>query len=70
MFNSTGAVLGLAGANVGNYKQHLEGILPFRNRDVKNDSPISLEDALGDHDGALAVARYLQNLSRTQGGAR
>lgn len=55
LFNSADAVLGLAGANVGDYKQRLEAILPFRNSDVENDSLISLEGALGDHDGAIAA---------------
>jgi len=49
------AVLGLAGANVGDYKQRLEAMLPFRNSSVENDSLISLEGALGDHDGAIAA---------------
>lgn len=55
LFSSTDAVLGLAGANVGDYRQRLEAILPFRNSDVENDSLISLEGALGDHDGAIAA---------------
>ncbi|MEJ6785704.1 N-acetylglucosamine kinase [Aminobacter sp. Piv2-1] len=55
LFASTDAVLGLAGANVGDYKQRLEAILPFRNSDVENDSLISLEGAIGDHDGAIAA---------------
>ncbi|KQU74675.1 N-acetylglucosamine kinase [Aminobacter sp. DSM 101952] len=49
------AVLGLAGANVGDYKQRLEAMLPFRNSRIENDSLISLEGALGDHDGAIAA---------------
>lgn len=52
---STPAVLGLAGANVGDYKQRLEAILPFRQSAVENDSLISLEGALGEHDGAIAA---------------
>ncbi len=55
LFNSTDAVLGLAGANVGDYKQRLEAILPFRNSEVENDSLISLEGALGENDGAIAA---------------
>lgn len=55
LFNSTDAVLGLAGANVGDYKQRLEAILPFRSSDVENDSLIALEGALGNHDGAIAA---------------
>lgn len=52
---STPAVLGLAGANVGDYKQRLEAILPFARSEVENDSLISLEGALGEHDGAIAA---------------
>lgn len=52
---STPAVLGLAGANVGDYRQRLEAILPFRRSAVENDSLISLEGALGAHDGAIAA---------------
>lgn len=52
---STDAVLGLAGANVGDYKQRLEAILPFRRSVVESDSLISLEGALGAHDGAIAA---------------
>ncbi|PWK70564.1 N-acetylglucosamine kinase [Aminobacter sp. AP02] len=55
LFITTDAVLGLAGANVGDYKQQLEAILPFRNSTVENDSLISLEGALGDNDGAIAA---------------
>lgn len=51
----TPAVLGLAGANVGDYKQRLIAALPFRHSDVENDSTISLEGALGPHDGAIAA---------------
>lgn len=52
---STPAVLGLAGANVGDYKQRLEAILPFSRSEIENDSLISLEGALGEHDGAIAA---------------
>ncbi len=55
LISSTPAVLGLAGANVGDYKQRLIAILPFSQSDVENDSLISLEGALGEHDGAIAA---------------
>lgn len=49
------AVLGLAGSNVGTYKQQLEAILPFRRSAVETDAVIALEGAVGDGDGAIAV---------------
>lgn len=52
---STPALLGLAGANVGDYKQRLIAILPFSRSDVESDSLISLEGAIGSHDGAIAA---------------
>jgi glucosamine kinase len=52
---STGAVLGLAGTNVGDYKERLETILPFRESIVESDALIALDGALGDHDGAIAI---------------
>lgn len=51
----TDAVLGLAGTNVGGYKQRLEAILPFRRSLVESDAVIALNGALGDHDGAIAI---------------
>lgn len=51
----TAAVLGLAGANVGTYKQQLEAILPFRHSRVETDAEIALEGAVGPGDGAIAV---------------
>lgn len=50
-----GAVLGLAGTNVGGYKQQLLDILPFRESLVESDALIALNGALGDHDGAIAI---------------
>lgn len=68
---STDAVLGLAGANVGDYKQRLEAMLPFRNSAVENDSLISLEGALGAHDGAIAaLGTGTVYLARQQGQLR
>ncbi|CAI2931652.1 N-acetylglucosamine kinase [Aminobacter niigataensis] len=55
LIGAAGAVLGLAGANVGDYKQRLQAMLPFRNSRIENDSLISLEGALGEHDGAIAA---------------
>lgn len=52
----TGAVLGLAGTNVGTYAQQLEAILPFAHRRVVTDALIALEGAVGDAgDGAIAI---------------
>jgi glucosamine kinase len=52
---STDAVLGLAGANVGDYRARLKAMLPFRRSVVESDAEISLEGALGSHDGAIAA---------------
>lgn len=49
------AVLGLAGSNVGTYKQQLEAILPFPHSAVETDALIALEGALGASDGAIAI---------------
>ena len=51
----TDAVLGLAGTNVGGYKQQLLDILPFRRSLVESDAVIALNGALGEHDGAIAI---------------
>jgi glucosamine kinase len=53
--SSAGAVLGLAGSNVGNYKARLLEMLPFGSSEVKSDALIALEGALGEHDGAIAI---------------
>lgn len=52
---TAGAVLGLAGTNVGGFKQQLLEILPFRASLVESDALIALNGALGDHDGAIAI---------------
>ncbi|WP_395448763.1 BadF/BadG/BcrA/BcrD ATPase family protein [Aminobacter sp. UC22_36] len=71
LISSTPAVLGLAGANVGDYKQRLIAILPFSQSDVENDSLISLEGALGEHDGAIAaLGTGTVYLARQQGQLR
>lgn len=51
----TAAVLGLAGANVGTYRQQLEAILPFAASRVETDAEIALEGAVGSGDGAMAI---------------
>lgn len=51
----TPAVLGLAGANVGTYRQQLEAILPFSASRVETDAEIALEGAVGSGDGAMAI---------------
>jgi glucosamine kinase len=52
---STAALLGLAGTNVGDYKERLVSILPFRESVVESDALIALDGALGDHGGAIAI---------------
>lgn len=49
------AVLGLAGANVGTYRDQLEAILPFSRNLVVSDALIALEGAVGTGDGAIAI---------------
>lgn len=51
----TPALLGLAGSNVGTYRQQLEAILPFSRSVVESDARIALEGALGRSDGAIAT---------------
>lgn len=51
----TPTLLGLAGSNVGTYRQQLEAILPFRRNMVTSDALIALEGAVGTGDGAIAV---------------
>lgn len=51
----TPAVLGLAGANVGTYRQQLQAILPFSRSRVETDAEIALEGAIGAGDGAMAI---------------
>jgi glucosamine kinase len=52
---STDAVLGLAGANVGDSATRLAAVLPFRRSIVETDAMMALEGALGPHDGAIAA---------------
>jgi glucosamine kinase len=51
----TPALLGLAGSNVGVYRQQLLAVLPFAKSQIESDVLIALEGALGQHDGAIAV---------------
>ena len=53
--DATPALLGLAGSNVGTYRQQLEAILPFPRCIVESDALIALEGALGAADGAIAI---------------
>lgn len=55
LIEATPAVLGLAGANVGTYRQQLEAILPFSKSRVETDAEIALEGAVGGGDGAMAI---------------
>lgn len=55
LLSQTPAVLGLAGSNVGTYKQRLEAILPFAANVVETDALIALEGAVGEGDGAMAI---------------
>lgn len=49
------AVLGLAGANIGNNSSRIVSLLPFRISHVETDARIALHGALGETDGAVAV---------------
>jgi glucosamine kinase len=53
--SSSCALLGLAGANIGNYGERIRAILPFRRSVVETDALIALNGALGDHDGTVAI---------------
>lgn len=49
------AVLGLAGANIGDHARRIAARLPFRISHVETDARIALQGALGEIDGAVAV---------------
>ncbi|NEI71301.1 N-acetylglucosamine kinase [Rhizobium lusitanum] len=49
------AVIGTAGANVGNYGKQVEGALPFASTRVVTDATIALQGALGDADGVIGA---------------
>jgi glucosamine kinase len=55
LISETPAVLGLAGANVGTFRQQLEATLPFKKSVVETDAMIALEGAIGDGDGAIGI---------------
>ncbi|MGD9912776.1 MAG: BadF/BadG/BcrA/BcrD ATPase family protein [Rhizobiaceae bacterium] len=55
LVSKTPALLGLAGSNVGTYRQQLEAILPFSRNLVVSDALIALEGAVGAGDGAIAI---------------
>jgi glucosamine kinase len=55
LISSVPALLGLAGSNVGTYRQQLQAILPFSRCVVESDALIALQGALGDADGAIAI---------------
>ncbi|RVA65967.1 BadF/BadG/BcrA/BcrD ATPase family protein, partial [Mesorhizobium sp. M7A.F.Ca.CA.001.08.1.1] len=67
----TPAILGLAGANVGTYRQQLEAILPFSISRVETDAEIALEGAVGAGDGAMAIlGTGTAYMARRQGKSR
>ncbi len=49
------AVLGLAGANVGDYAQHLVALLGFRDTLIVHDGVIAVQGALGARDGVAGI---------------
>jgi glucosamine kinase len=49
------AVVGVAGANVGDYGQRIERALPFAEGRVVTDAMIALQGALGDQDGIIGA---------------
>ncbi len=53
--NSSSAVLGLAGANVGNNAANLKASLPFKNAMVFSDGLIALQGAIGNNDGTVVI---------------
>ena len=53
--SESAAVLGLAGANIGNNSSRIVSLLPFRVSHVETDARIALHGALDETDGAVAV---------------
>jgi glucosamine kinase len=49
------AVLGLAGANIGDNPKRIAALLPFRISHIETDARIALQGALGEREGAVAV---------------
>ncbi len=69
------AFLGLAGANIGDYSSRISDILPFRQSRIATDAEISMQGAIGDGDGVVAIIGTgsvfvcrLNNVVRTVGG--
>lgn len=55
VIGETSAFLGLAGANIGDYSNRMSGILPFRQCRIATDAEISMQGAIGDDDGVVAI---------------
>jgi glucosamine kinase len=53
--SSVSAVVGVAGANVGDYGERIERALPFAQGKVVTDALIALQGALGDSDGIIGA---------------
>ena len=53
--SSVAAVVGVAGANVGDYGRRIEKALPFAEGRVVTDALIALQGALGDADGIVGA---------------
>ncbi len=53
--NSAKAFLGLAGANIGDYATRMIDALPFAQCHIDTDAMISLQGAIGDDDGVVAI---------------
>ncbi|MER2536763.1 MAG: BadF/BadG/BcrA/BcrD ATPase family protein [Rhizobiaceae bacterium] len=51
----TPALLGLAGSNVGPYRDGIAALLPFPHAAVETDAAIALEGAVGAGDGAIGI---------------
>jgi glucosamine kinase len=55
IFAQSAAVLGLAGANIGDFAKRLSERLPFARHAIESDAMIALQGALGDGDGAIVI---------------
>lgn len=55
LINSLSAVLGLAGANVGDNAANLKASLPFKDAKVFSDGLIALQGAIGNNDGTVVI---------------
>ncbi len=69
------AFLGLAGANIGNHAEQMVSALPFSRCRIVTDAAISLQGAIGDEDGVVAIIGTgsvfiyrTDNIVRTVGG--